>query len=396
VRIKVMPGDFVVEERAALRLQGAGAWTVYRVRKVGLTTLEARARLAAALGLSDGQVLFPALKDKEAVSIQFATLPAGLAERVEKEGLTAERIGYRAAPLVAGDLRGNAFTLILRDLDAAEAAHLAERLAQLARDGLPNYFHTQRFGSLTAEGEFIGLAILRRDAEVALKLYLTTPFVGDPRPVRAFKRQAATLWPDWAAMFAAAPRPSNYRSVLTYLVGHPQDYRAALNLIPQRTLSLYLAAYQSDLWNRIAGALLAQAYASAGVAHGQIAIAGRTLPVHTTLSTALRDELAAARLPLPEHHATYQAGAHAQAVERVLAEEGLVLADLKARILKKAYLTRGSRALLLVPEDVRVDAPAPDERYPGRLALRVAFALPPGSYATLVLEAASLPAQARV
>jgi tRNA pseudouridine13 synthase len=197
-------------------------------------------------------------------------------------------------------------------------------------------------------------------------------------------------------MFAAAPRPSNYRSVLTYLVGHPQDYRAALNLIPQRTLSIYLGAYQSDLWNRVAGAWLEQTYASVSVEYAHIAIAGRTLPVHTTLSTALRDELAAARLPLPEHHATYQAGAPAQAVERVLADEGLALADLKARILKKAYLTRGSRAVLLTPEEMRVDAPAPDERYPGRLALRVAFALPPGSYATLVLEAASLPAQARV
>jgi len=388
MRLKVVPGDFVVEERAALRLQAAGSWAVYRVRKVGLTTLAARTRLAAALGLSEQQVLFPALKDKEAVSIQYASLPPGLPERVEQEGLMAERLGYRATPLTAADLRGNAFTLVLRDLTAAEAAHLAARLAQMAHNGLPNYFHTQRFGSLTAEGEFIGKAILRRDAEAALKLYLAVPFAGDPRPVRAFKRQAAALWPDWAAMFAAAPRPSNYRSVLTYLVGHPQDYRAALNLIPQRTLSLYLAAYQSDLWNRIAGVWLERAYGSAGVTYGRIAIAGRTLPLHSALPATLRDELAAARLPLPEARAVYPPWALAQ-VERVLAEEGLALTDLKARILKKAYLTRGSRALLLTPEEVRVDAPAPDERFPGRLALRVAFALLPGSYATLVVEAAS-------
>jgi len=390
MRIKAVPGDFVVEERAALHLQTAGPWAVYRVRKVGLTTLSGRTRLAAALGVAESAVSLPALKDKDAVSIQYATLPPGLPERVELEGLTAERLGYRAQSLSSADLRGNAFTIVLRDLDAAEAGRLAVRLAQMARDGLPNYFHTQRFGSRTAAGEFIGKAILRRDAEAACKLYLTAPFAGDRRPVRAFKRQAAALWPDWAAMFAVAPRPSNYRSVLTFLVGHAQDYRKALNLIPQRTLSLYLAAYQSDLWNRIAGAWLEQVYRSAGVPYAHIAIAGRELPVHTALPAGLREELAAARLALPEHRAVYPPGAPAQAAERVLAEEGLALGELKARILKKAYLTRGCLALLLVPEDMRVEAPVPDERFPGRLALRVTFALPPGSYATLVIEAAGV------
>lgn len=388
MRIKAVPGDFVVEERAALHLQTAGPWAVYRVRKVGLTTLSGRTRLAAALGVAESAVSLPALKDKDAVSIQYATLPPGLPERVELEGLTAERLGYRAQSLSSADLRGNAFTIVLRDLDAAEAGRLAVRLAQMARDGLPNYFHTQRFGSRTAAGEFIGKAILRRDAEAACKLYLTAPFAGDRRPVRAFKRQAAALWPDWAAMFAVAPRPSNYRSVLTFLVGHAQDYRKALNLIPQRTLSLYLAAYQSDLWNRIAGAYLQEVCAAARVPLGSLEIAGRRLPVYEALPPALRAELGRVQVPLPEARAVYRSEALARLAAAVLAEEGLTQEALKARILQKAYLTRGSRALLLAPEDVRVEAPAPDERYRGRLALRVAFVLPPGSYATLVVEAA--------
>jgi len=390
VRIKVVPGDFLVEEQVHLALTASGPWAAYRVRKVGLTTLEVQTRLAAMLKLSREQVIFPALKDKEAVAIQFAALPTGLAGVIEDVGFRAQRVGFLRQPLGPTDLRGNAFTILLRDLAEEEAARIARRLDELGRYGLPNYFDQQRFGSLTPDGDFIGKAIIRRDAEGALRAHFTQPFLGDPREVLAFKRAAATLWADWPAMLEAAPRPSNYRSVLTYLVGHPQDYRKALNLIPQRLLSLYLAAYQSYLWNRIAGAYLDPFYRRCGAQTLRLTIAGEALPLHAHLAGQHLAELSSLRIALPSHQATFQAEV-AGIAQEVLAAEGLALDDLKARILKKAYLAKGSRAVLLVPEEMRMAAPLADERFPGRLKLSVRFVLPPGSYATLVLKAASLP-----
>jgi tRNA pseudouridine13 synthase len=388
MKLKALPGDFQVEERAQLRLTPAGRWAVYRVRKVGLSTLEVQTRLAAMLNLSREQVVFPALKDKEAITIQFASLPAGLAETMEGEHFRAQRVGLTAQPLGPADLRGNAFTVVARDLAPAEAEHLAARLRQLAQVGLPNYFDAQRFGSYAGEGGWIGRAILQRDAEGALRAYLTQSFRGDPAPVRAFKRQAVGLWGEWPAMFAAAPRPSNYRSVLTFLVGHPQDYRKALNLIPQRLLALYLAAYQSYLWNHIAAAYLGGLYRHLGVAVGAMEIIGEALPTHADLPIATQADLRGATLALPDHRASYPSGALGEAAQGVLAAEGLAQEDLKARILQKAYLPRGRRSLLVWPEEVAVAAPVPDERFPGRLALTVRFALPAGSYATLVMQAA--------
>ncbi len=387
MRIQAVPEDFVVEEQINLDLVPKGPWAVYRVRKVGLTTLDVQTRLASALNLTRRQVVFPALKDKEAVATQYAALPAGKPTTIEGRGFRAEYVGQRLAPLGPSDLRGNAFALTLRDLAADEAARIAARLAEIGRCGVPNYFDTQRFGSLGAEGGFIGKAILRRDAEGALRAYLTEPFAGDPPAVRAFKRQAATLWPDWRAMFEAAPRPSNYRSVLTYLVGHAQDYRKALNLIPQRLLSLYLAAYQSYLWNRILAAYLARFYAQSGVAIAYLTIADRSLPIHGQLADALLARLVGVSMALPDHRAAFKPEI-APLVRDVLAEEGLSLGDLKARILQKAYLPKGARPVLLVPRDVRVGAPLADELFPARRKLEVRFALPPGSYATLVVKAA--------
>ena len=390
VRTKVVPEDFLVEERTDLQLAASGPWAVYRVRKVGAATLDVQTQWASMLGLARQQVVFPALKDKGSLAVQYATLPAGSPEVIEGQRFRAQRVGYRRRPLAPSDLLGNAFALVVRDLYAEEAERLGQRLTEMAHGGLPNYYDEQRFGSFTPEGHSIGKAILRRDAEAALRAYLTVPFVGDPRPVRAFKRQAAALWPDWPALFATAPRPSNYRSVLTYLVGHPQDYRKALNLIPQRLLALYLAAYQSWLWNRIVSAYLVQVHGQEGVRMGWVRIAGQDLAVPTGLTDQALAGLAALCIALPGHRAVFRPQEVERIARQVLAEEELGLADLKARILDKAYLPKGERAVWLRPQEVEAGAPAEDERFPGKRKLQIRFALPRGSYATLVLKTAGM------
>jgi len=77
-------------------------------------------------------------------------------------------------------------------------------------------------------------------------------------------------------------------------------------------------------------------------------------------------------------------------VTQVLTEEGLALNDLKARILKKAYLSKGKRVLLLFPQDSTASPPEPDDRFPDRHKVTLTFTLPRGSYATLAIKALSL------
>jgi tRNA pseudouridine13 synthase len=282
----------------------------------------------------------------------------------------------------------NRFTLVVRDLSADEATRMQQRLAQVTRSGLPNYFDDQRFGSLSPGEEHIGKYILRRDAEGALRAYLTQAFVGDTAPVRKFKAFARRHWEAWDTLFDAAPRPSNFRSVLTYLRDHvTQDpaekavhYRKALNLITRRLLSIYLSAYQSLLWNRIAGRWLET---QLGQVSARIEIAHEQLPLYDDLPSHLDHDVA---IPLPNHRATYADPVLATVVKQILEKEGMTLYDLKARILKKAYLSKSKRALLVFPQDTVSEPPTPDERFSGRSKVTVAFTLPRGSYATLVLK----------
>jgi len=388
MRIKVLPDDFAVKEVLAVPLAAGGRYAVYRAQKRAITTLQLRNRLAAALDLSPSAVTFPALKDRQAVAVQFGTVRGAGPRQVKGQGFTAERVGWLDRPLSPGDVAGNRFSVVLRDLSRGEVAQVTARLADMARWGLPNYFDDQRFGSRLAGGEFPGRLILRRDESGALRAHLTGRQIGDPPEVRTFKAFAAEHWGDWQALLARAPRPSNYRSVLTYLCDHPEGYRRALNLITPRVLSLYLAAYQSFLWNRLAGRYLQAQLAAANVPLVTIDVAGESLPVYGQLTEDLVASLSDLKLPLLHHRAQPDSPMVASFIETILQEEGFLLRDLKARVLKKAYLSKGARALLLFPQDVTWGAAEADERFSGRHKLTARFFLARGGYATLLFKAA--------
>ncbi|MBN2001975.1 MAG: tRNA pseudouridine(13) synthase TruD [Anaerolineae bacterium] len=380
MRIRHLPEDFRVEEDVALP-EGQGAYVYYRIRKSGISTMAVRDEMAELLKVTPSALIFPAIKDAASLTIQYASVRKQGPEEIAGKGFVASRVGCGARALRPKDLNGNRYALILRDLSEQEAQLLREKLLLLEVEGVPNYFDEQRFGSLAAPG-FIGKAILVRDVEQAVRFYLSEPMLSDPRRVREFKMLVKSHWGQWGYLLHQAPRPSNYRSVITYLKDHPHDYQKAVNLIQDRLLSLYLSAYQAWIWNLILG----RYFESVAPPATYVDIVGTRFPVpeHSDDVVAWQK----LQIDLPRLTACYE-GELAEVAEAVFISEGLSLRDFKARILRRVYLPKGERTAWFVPSAVAIADPYPDDQIPNRWALSVNFTLPSGYYATLVLKVAA-------
>lgn len=174
------PEDFQVEEVPAYLPCGEGEHLYLHVRKRGLSTPELARQLARALGVGEHEVSWAGLKDRQAVTTQWLSLPAKKAEGALSslsipgmELLEAKRHGNK---LKNGHLRGNRFTLWLRDvLDVCAARASFERLVA---HGVPNYFGEQRFGLKDDNAEagkrlLRGERLPRRPSSFERKLFLS-------------------------------------------------------------------------------------------------------------------------------------------------------------------------------------------------------------------------------
>jgi tRNA pseudouridine13 synthase len=150
--IRRSPEDFRVEEIPAFAPSGEGEHLYLEIVKTNLTTNEAVRRICQALDVDDGGAGYAGMKDKRAVARQTISVPFPRdrshehALRLELEGIVVEKAVRHAHKLKPGHLKGNRFSIALRDLDPVAMPDVVHELEQAGRRGVPNAFGPQRFG----------------------------------------------------------------------------------------------------------------------------------------------------------------------------------------------------------------------------------------------------------
>ncbi|HLU39949.1 MAG TPA: tRNA pseudouridine(13) synthase TruD [Planctomycetota bacterium] len=170
-RYKVEPDDFVVIEEELYPPEGRGDHLWLRVRKRGLSTLQAVEALARALGRREREFGFAGMKDAFAVTEQWISIehvPEETARALDLPGIEVVALARHGNKLRPGHLRGNRFEILLRGVDGGHLDALRTNLAELQRSGVPNYFGEQRFGKRGANLSK-GLELLHGDLRHAAR-----------------------------------------------------------------------------------------------------------------------------------------------------------------------------------------------------------------------------------
>ena len=375
--------DFQVDELPAHDPCGSGAHVYARIEKAGLTTRQAILEVARALKIPPSTIGAAGRKDARGITRQILSVEGVEPSRIQALDLPRIRIldvARHRAKLRLGSLRGNRFTIRLRELSTGRTGEVQEVLRVLAGRGVPNYFGPQRFGMRGDTWE-IGRSIVAADFASAVALIVGRPAVGDPASVgRARALAAAGQYGEaaeaWPKGFADCARLCHS---LERTGGDPQR---AIFTLDRSVLGLYVSAYQAWLFNRV----LAERLAGLDrILPGDIAFSHQTglcaLVADTSAeqARAARFEIsptgpiAGFAMPAPQ--------GEAGRIERtVLAESKCDVNELPRS--GPLRCVGGRRSLRFPLEGVGMDSGA--DQAGAYLELR--FTLPPGSYATAVLR----------
>ncbi len=166
-RIRARPEDFVVREIPAYPPDGReGAHLLLVLRKRSIGTEEALREVAAQCRIPRPEIGLAGLKDHDALTEQWITVPAAFRGALAAFAHPAITLGEphpHGNKLRRGHLHGNAFEITVRDLAVPPAEALARITAKLAalrdRGGLANLYGDQRFGE-DGRNMVRGLALL--------------------------------------------------------------------------------------------------------------------------------------------------------------------------------------------------------------------------------------------
>jgi len=141
---------FFVEEVSLYPFTQSGNYLILKIKKTDMSTSKLTTVLAKATELNERDIGYAGLKDKNATTIQYISIPKQ-AEKLLNKNLTTERVEilertYNKAPIKIGHLKGNRFSILLHRISPSDAKFFNTIAKRMQTRGIPNYYGYQRFG----------------------------------------------------------------------------------------------------------------------------------------------------------------------------------------------------------------------------------------------------------
>lgn len=270
-RFSFKPEEFIVEEICfdgnVLELDrhygfvgevdpnGKFCWFILQKNK--WNTMQALNNLASLLHVSPKRFNFAGTKDRNAITVQlcsgFAVKPENvISAKLKDVKVNGAWLASRKVKL--GDLIGNRFSITINEENYGmkpEVEKIREKAKKL-NCLIPNYFGSQRFGSLRENSQIIGKLLLQgKNQEAVMELLMGIGVNEESGGKKARQRLRSEM--DYSAALQYFPRHLKYeRTIIAHLSKQPNDFLGAFRKLPRTLQLMFIHAFQSFIFNEVA------------------------------------------------------------------------------------------------------------------------------------------------
>ncbi|MCB1169066.1 MAG: tRNA pseudouridine(13) synthase TruD [Leptospiraceae bacterium] len=430
-RLKMQPEDFRVEELTHIRKVESSRFRLYELKKTSWNTVDAILRISREANISLKKFNYGGKKDRHATTKQFITVEHPQDLSGDFGGYSLKALGFAAEPMTPDFIRGNRFSITVRNVLEREIRAIEGGFHRLADLGFPNYFDDQRFGSFHPVVGFSFLSLYRDDPESALRFTLLSPFGGEKPHAKKRKKAIHDCWGNWnQCLEFAETRPEKAilqelqkRKAIAGSADHKKIYLELLDRLPAEELSMGFSALQSWIFNESLARLLRQGddlktwsrpRQPAGLIKS-VEIKTKTgdqcfpISLDSDILNSIRD--AQCWLLGPRKGGQHQSSSPGSRNEREAAleqksadlcrildqkkSEMLEILEIPEErfsrsLLRNAFLKSHLRPLWCIPEDLEMGPFESDELNSGKLKYSISFVLPKGVYATMAMKSMHL------
>lgn len=404
-RLRLLPYDFVVEEEAldgTIALQsmahdterplnidwGGSSFSVYVLEKCYRETLSTISLLRKIVKANVG---FAGIKDKRALTSQFITIPSSAAINIgdlQGAGFSLRHVGFSRFQLKRGMLRGNWFTITVRDVDFDNLQELdrwlREALSSITSSGLFGYYGYQRFGVSHPITHLIGKHIIRGEEEQAVDLILKAFSEQDCIEANIIRQLISENNLSLALKLCPA---GSYEHMILSTILSKGDARSALKMLRQSLKQLFIHGYQAYIFNKALSRMIEERGSIYSIKPGDIvgmlsSWGEATQLVKVTaanvdrLSKLIKERKASLVMPLPG----FSRLGGATSLVDVMKEEGVKHSDFR-----QAGTRGGIRQCVTFPH-IGFFKAFKDQISLTSLSYTLRFFLPKGFYATMLLR----------
>jgi tRNA pseudouridine13 synthase len=410
-RLRRNPEDFIVQEIgkdgdvSPLKLVSKqypdqpGKFISFFLVKRNIDSIQAIRRVSRVLGISYKRFSYAGIKDRRAVTSQRVTLYKGSPHDLigrEIQNIQLLHPHRVRKPIVPGELLGNHFSIIIRDLEVSEEEAM-KRITAMKQEyegkgGILNFFGHQRFGITRPTTHLIGKQILLGNLQEAIRILLDIEHIDVPISNEDVEEENGRNQIE-TGREKYSKHQIYERAISNYLTKHPGDYKGSFSVLPKDLVRLYIHAYQAFIFNRTISQRTKQ-----GIPLNQLTIGDFTMPTNgkihevrmvttTTLSQAeekLQNGQHKIVIPIIGYdfeHVEFK-GPMGEILSIILEEEKVSPTQFRLKHLP-AFSSRGTfRPLLIQPTNLQFRSLDEEQE----IAVRMSFDLEKGSYASVVLR----------